>query len=465
MEQKRVEELLSGIEVIYVSNRNNFKKQIISSISTDTRSLTKGDFFVALKGEKYDANQFIVEAVRLGSSGILFEMGSFKDLKKAIEENPTILFIGVNDTLDVYSRMAKNYLNSFKSLKKLAITGSSGKTTMRGLIASILSKKYKTIASKKSFNNLVGVSKTIFSISNKHEFYIQEIGTNHPGEIKGLSDIVKPEAGIITNIGSAHIGYFGSIENIAKEKKALLLSLDENGTAFINKDDSFFNFLKEGIKAKVVTYGIKRNSDLEINKVDLDESIFIYKGSEIKLHLPGRHNILNALGAITVGTKYGIKIEEMRSALEGFKPEEGRGFVVEINGIRIIDESYNANPQSVKASVDYLSEIKCEGRKYFVLGDMAELGSFSEKYHKEVGNYVTNSDIDYVYLVGDKTYSTYLECKNRLELKVKHFYQISSLLEKLVLQLNKGDIVLIKGSRVMNLDKLVNGLRRELVKR
>lgn len=462
MEQRRLEELLKSVDIYYVSNKGLFKKYIVKSISTDTRSLKKGELFIALKGEKYDAIRFVNTAVEFGSTAVLFEINSFEDIKKVINNHLNVLFIGVHNTLNAYSVMAKNYLDGFRNLRKLAITGSCGKTTMRGLAASVLSEGYKTVSSKKSYNNLIGVSKTIFSISNEHEFYIQEMGTNHPGEINGLVSIVNPDAGLITNIGPAHIGYFGSIENIAREKKSLLLGLRGNDIAFVNKDDSFAEFLGSGIEAEVIFYGIGGNEKINIKSIELNRSVFSYEGNEIVLKLPGRHNIINAVGAISVGTRFGIPIDKIKKALEGYNPEEGRGFLIEVGGVIIIDESYNANPLSVKASIDYLSELKCEGKKIFIFGDMAELGEYSEKYHREVVNYLENTNIDFIFTIGRETLSTYEEAKNRIVSELNHYYDTESLVEDLIKRLSKGDIVLVKGSRFMNLDRLIDDIIQKL---
>jgi len=464
METRRLEELLEGIEIVYLNDVRLLRTCVVSSISTDTRSLKKGDFFIALKGDKYDANMFIDSALGLGVSGIIFNNRNLKTIRKAVDRHPDIAFIGVDNTLNAYSDMAKNYLKKFDRLKKIAITGSSGKTTIRGLISTILSNKYSVIASSKSYNNIVGVSRTAFLIDSKHEIYIQELGTNHPGEINMLANIVNPVFGLITNIGPAHIGYFKSIENVAKEKKELLKSLPEEGIAFLNHDDPYAEFLKKGIIADVVYYGINKENDIEIKKIDLKGSVFKYKGIEMRLSLPGRHNILNAIGAITVGLEFGVSLNKIKDSIESFKAEKGRGFINDINGIIIIDESYNANPLSVKASIAYLSKVSCSNKKHLVLGDMAEMGSFSEQYHRNIGNYLIDSGIDYIYTIGKGSYSIYEECKKRIKSEVFHFYEINPLKEALKSRLKKGDIVLVKGSRIMRLDKLIDNLQIELNK-
>ncbi|HHE65022.1 MAG TPA: hypothetical protein ENL09_03265, partial [Bacteroidetes bacterium] len=204
------------------------------------------------------------------------------------------------------------------------------------------------------------------------------------------------------------------------------------------------------------------NEKINIKSIDLNRSVFSYEGNEIVLKLPGRHNIINALGAISVGTRFGIPIDKIKKALEGYNPEEGRGFLIEVGGVIIIDESYNANPLSVKASIDYLSELKCEGKKIFIFGDMAELGEYSEKYHREVVNYLENTNIDFIFTIGRETLSTYEEAKNRIVSELNHYYDTESLLEELIKRLNKGDIVLVKGSRFMNLDRLIDDIIQKL---
>ncbi len=456
MIKQKLNKLLENIDIEYINDKNVFNGLVVENISTDTRTLKGSALFIALKGENFDGHDFIAEAVKKGAYSVIFDIkkiGLIKNLKLK-----DILFIGVKDTLSVLAGIAKNYLKNFPKIRRFVLTGSSGKTTTKGLIANVLSKKYRVLSNKKSYNNIIGVSKTILNIENNYDIYVQEIGTNHPGEIEYLAKIVEPDYGLITNIGTAHIGFFGSVKAIAREKKSLLERLPEDGIAFVNGDDEYFHFLINDLNCEVVQFGFNSMKDLVVREISVGNSRFSYKDIDINLGLGGRHNILNASAAIKVGEKFSLSLKEIKDGIESFKPESGRGVIKRINGTTIIDESYNANPESVKASIQYLEDISAGGKRIMVLGDMAELGSWSEFYHRKVAEWFKKSKIDYLMLVGLMTEHTYNEGVNIGARNIKHFNNIDEIEIYLKKLIGNNDIVLVKGSRIMGLEKLIDRL-------
>ncbi len=457
MVAKSIEELFKDIHIDFLNDKKLFERFVVKSVSTDTRAIEdgkKGVVFFALKGDNFDGHNFVKDALSKGVEAVVFNVQSIDTIPLSRGKN--VLFIGVEDTYRALGLVARNYLRGFKRLKKFGLTGSSGKTTTRGLIQSVLSQKYSVVSSKKSYNNIVGVSKTAFEVEEGYDFYVQEMGTNHPGEIGFLSKIVEPDFGLITNIGPAHIGFFGSVESIAKEKKELLNCLPKNGIAFLNRDNEYFDFLSSGLKAKVEAFGLSAIDELKIKRLNIEKSLVNYKNIDIEIKLPGRHNVVNASAAIKVGLVFGLTHEEIAKGLESFVPAPGRGSIHRIGGFVIVDESYNANPISVEASINYLNDIDFAGRRYFVFGDMAELGEWSEYYHRKVAEWVANSRIDYFYTVGSETRYTNSEL-NKLGFKnTEHFDSLEHLSIALKEKVSEGDLVLIKGSRIMGLERLIN---------
>jgi UDP-N-acetylmuramoyl-tripeptide--D-alanyl-D-alanine ligase len=448
--------LLERVKPEYVSDRRRLESLTVQSISTDTRSLKRGDLFVALPGERFDGHSFIGDALERGAAGVLFETGRREVVHSFLDAEQQALLIGVADSRNAFGKIAERYLSLFAPTK-IVVTGSAGKTTTKGLAASVLSQRYRVVSSVRSFNNDVGVPKTILDVDEETEFLVQEIGTNHPGEIAVLSSIVHPDAALITNIGPAHIGYFGSERGIAREKKSALRALDRNGIAFLNADDAFFSYLKRGISARVLSFGIHRGDVRpdRITRIDVGGSEFELSGRKIVTKLLGEHGVLNAVAAACVGLHYGLSIDQIRNGIEAFRDESGRGNICTVSGVTLIDESYNANPLSVRASLGYLEGIRAEGKKYFVFGDMLELGDRAEHYHRELARDLAATGVTVLYTYGALARITGEELKKRGEREVRHFTDLGGLIATLRHELESGDVVLVKGSRKMGLERVV----------
>jgi UDP-N-acetylmuramoyl-tripeptide--D-alanyl-D-alanine ligase len=459
MRETNLSLLLEDAGVTYKNNENDFKTYSVSSISTDTRTLKKGDLFIALKGDRYDGHSFIESALKSEAGVVIFESGRAVDLEILIDRYPEVLFIGVTDTRRALGRIAKKYLEGF-SINKIAITGSAGKTTTRQLITAVLERSFKVVSSAGSFNNDIGVPKTALNVDEDTDFLVQELGTNHPGEISYLSEIVRQNYALITNIGPAHIGFFNSEENIAREKKQALEVVERDGTVFLNAEDNFFDFLKKGIKADVRSFGL-RKGDLfpdRIIKTDLDGSEFVLRGESIKTRVSGEHGVLNAVASALLGLFFGMTVGEIKRGIESFSGHAGRGRVYKLHGFTVIDESYNANPLSVSASIRFIDGVPASGRKILVLGDMRELGEKSDFYHRVIAERIVESGIKKLYTYGQEVMATVSACKSAGFDDILHFTDIDDLVIDLQNEASKGDVIMVKGSRAMNLDRVVKGL-------
>jgi UDP-N-acetylmuramoyl-tripeptide--D-alanyl-D-alanine ligase len=387
---------------------------------------------------------------------VLFEATRKADLQNLIDRSPETLFIGVADTRKALGMMARNYVSRFKPVK-CALTGSAGKTTTKGLIHAVLSQKFRVVSSIQSFNNDIGVPKTLFNIDGSTEVLVQEIGTNHPGEIASLAALVQPDCALVTNVGPAHIGYFGSVRKIAREKRELLRSLSRNGTAFVNVEDAHAGILTRGLKASVETFGLTRGNTApdRITKRDVSFTEFVLDGETIKASVLGDHGVVNAIAAAAVGKHFGLSIKEIKKGIEAFKGESGRGRIYRHGGVTFVDESYNANPLSVAASLAYLGGVETAGRKFFIFADMLELGKSSNRYHREVAREVLKQGIDVVYTFGEKAGITAAQCRASGHTRVLHFKDADALGSRLAEEIVEGDVVLVKGSRAMRLERAI----------
>ncbi len=450
-------ELLHGIRIDSVSSRPDYERGAVSSISTDTRSLKKGDLFIAIPGDRFDGHRFIRDAVEKGAKAVLFNTKAL--VQNHIKEYPGVLFIGIGDTRTTFGSIARNYSRKF-SVRKIVITGSAGKTTTKALIKSVLSQRFRTLTSIESYNNDIGVPKTLLSLDPKTDVLVQEIGTNRPGEIEYLAHLVQARNALITNIGPAHVGFFGSEKAIALEKKAALLALPPEGTAFLNADDRFFDFLREGLNVPVKTFGLMRG-DVHPERVietGIGKTKFVLLGETVTAPVSGRHGIVNAAAAALVGLHFGLSAGEIRVGIESPVMERGRGSVFEKNGITIIDESYNANPLSVSAALDYIGDLPVSGRKIFVFGDMLELGDESERYHRALAEQVLKNGIDVLYTYGRYAGMTGKSLAGSGRCIVRRFDDTGKLTAELKGDAAAGDLIIVKGSRAMKLEQVVRAL-------
>lgn len=362
-------------ELIEATNANvigNFEEDVEVRISTDTRTIKEGDFYLPLKGASFDGEKFIDQALEKGAIGAFCTNNC---------ECSSKILLQVPDTLVAYLQLA-NYLRNKRNYIVVAITGSSGKTTTKEIVASTLESKYKVFKTPLNHNNEVGLCQTIFATPDDTEVLVLEMGMRGLGEIELLSKYAEPDYTIVSNVGTAHIGRLGSRENIAKAKCEIVKY--QRGNVFIAHNDDLIrkNVAFDGEK---LFYTI---NDVKILEKNTNYSRFEFKNNEYELNVGGDYNIENALSAIILGGKLGLSVAEIQEGLKSYKPIEKRWESVNVNGFEIINDSYNANPESMRAFVDTIFELY--DNYVLVLGDMGELGEDEVKYHRELGFYINN---------------------------------------------------------------------------
>lgn len=425
------------------------------NICINTKELRKGDIFIAIQGDNFDGHDFILEAQKNGATAAIVH-------KKTV--NTTIPLLQVGDTLKALGQLGSWKRHQF-SIPILAITGSCGKTTTKEMLASILQKAGNTLVSKKSFNNAIGVPLTLWEMNNQHEYVVLEIGANSHGEISYLMDLVKPlTVAAITNAEHCHIEGFGDLDGIAKAKGEILQGLEQNnnnGFAILNMDSPYLNYWKNLIgNHKKVTFGLSPKADIRAANIALDAQtrptftlVLPNKSLTIKLPLLGKHNVMNALTASAAAFAIGIDTETIKAGLENTPQIYMR--LVPKHGIansKIIDDTYNAQPPSVIAALDYLASQK--GEKIFVFGGMGELGGEAEKWHRHIGEYAKQVGIDYLFACGK--FSDVVSAS--FGSNAFTFQTQDELIEALLKIIDQNKIILIKGSRSTKMENVVEKL-------
>jgi len=431
---------------------------IPSGISTDSRRIAPGELFFALRGPNFDGHSFVPEAIGKGAIGAVVEDGWVPRRRDAGG-----VLISVADTLRALGDLAAYYRRRF-SLPVIAVTGTNGKTTAKDMISSVLATRFRVLKTEGNYNNLIGVPLTIFRLTEGHEVCVLELGMSAPGEIRRLSYISDPNVGLITNVGPGHIGYFGSLEEVAEAKSELIDYLDTPSTCILNYDDPLL--LRRRGRARCRTVGFGIDSECEFRGYDLRSDgrgcfTFRISDADISLRVPGRHNVYNALSAIAVGDLFGISPAEAKPRLEGFRGAPMRMNLSDVAGIRIMDDSYNSNPSSMRAAIDTIMLQEARGRRVLVLGDMLELGDYGERAHRELGAYAWESGCDFLFTTGDMA-SGFVEgalCAGMPGDRARHFTSRAELCSHLTRFLRSGDVVLVKGSRGAGMEEIVEYLK------
>lgn len=416
----------------------------IEGISTDSRKINKGDLFFALIGKNFDGHNYVRECINKGASLAI--------ISKIVDENvPAIL---VEDTMQALRRLSGFYRDKFK-IPFIAVTGSTGKTSTKEMIFSVLKEKFCVHKTEQNFNNEIGLPITLFQLEKEHEISVLEMGMNNPGEIKRLVEIAKPSIGVITNIGTAHIENLGTRENILKAKLELTTGFKENNSLIVNGDDDYLGKLYgmpyELIKISTAGNGNYNAEDIIDQGEDGVEFKCNYRGEKysFKISLPGIHNVYNALFAIAVADKYNLTADEIKNGLINFQPGKLRMEIVKLeNGISIINDCYNANVDSMKAALNVLDSFKCN-RKIAILGDMYELGDYSREAHEEVGEYALDK-CNVLIAVGEDAINMHREASKKIE--SFYFKTKEEACQFLKTLIKEGDTLLIKASRGMNME-------------
>jgi UDP-N-acetylmuramoyl-tripeptide--D-alanyl-D-alanine ligase len=429
------------------------REATVSRVSTDSRTLQQGDLFVPLRGENFDGHKFIRQAVERRAVGAMVETAWNGDAPSGFA------LIRVPDTLIGYQTLAANYRASLP-LKVIAITGSNGKTSTKDFLAATLAKKFRVTKTEGNFNNHVGLPQTMLAAGREDQIAVWEIGMNHPGEIAALAKLAAPDAAIITNVGVAHIEFMGSREAIAAEKGALAEAVPANGTVILNADDPFSDAISKRTTAKIVLAGIENGlvRATDISQHSAGSEFTVLEGAHrcrAQLPVPGIHMVLNAMLAIAAGRLFGLSLEECAVGLASTPLTKARLQIKEIDGIEFIDDSYNANPDSMKAALRTLVELETDGRRIAVLGEMGELGAESERGHSEVGEATAALRIDELIAVGAAGRAIAAAAqKAGLENSIA-VDSVVDAAERLAKSAAPGDLVLIKGSRSARMERVL----------
>jgi UDP-N-acetylmuramoyl-tripeptide--D-alanyl-D-alanine ligase len=426
---------------------------VINKVSTDSRTIKPGELFVALRGENFEGHDFIAASAKAGATGALVDL----NWTGSVPNNFAVL--RATDTLEAYQTLAANYRRSL-ALKVLAITGSNGKTSTKDFAASVLARRFRVTKTEGNFNNHVGLPRTILEATSVDEVAVWEIGMNHPGEIAALSKIAAPDAAIITNIGVAHIEFMGSLEAIAAEKGALAEAIDPQGTVILNADDPFSKGIAARTRAKVVFAGTTDGAvrAIEIRQsADGSEFTIVEGAHRCRAQLPvaGSHMVQNALLAVAAGRAFGLSIEECAAGLVAPPLTRARLQIKEIGGVQFLDDSYNANPDSMKAALRTLVELDAEGKRIAVLGEMRELGAESERGHREVGEAAATLGVDQLITIGDAAELIAEGARTAGLDKVSSTRSTGEAAKLLVEIAEPGDLVLIKGSRAARTEEVI----------
>lgn len=432
----------------------NYPNRNVSSVSIDTRTLQPGDIYFAINGDNFDGHNFINPAFEAGAIACVAREGWEPDWKIS-DQN---IIVRCDEPLESLQVLAKNYRRKF-SIPVLGLTGTNGKTTTKEMIAAVLGSKYQVTKTIGNLNNHIGTPLSLLQIDKNTDIAIIEMGMNHAGEIARLCEFAAPDFGLITNIGAGHLGYFSDIEEIAQAKGELFHALPERGTAFVNADDPRVVRESEIVKHKI-TYGFSTETDIFGTDLETDHNGFgkfkLQNRVHVQLHVPGRHQLHNALAACAVGMHFGISEFDIAEALTQFTCISKRLELIEFGSSLVILDAYNSNPDSLIPAFETLSYLahRRKGRALAVLGDMLELGNQSKIEHESAGKTAVEHGIEALFLFGPESKYTLESFKEAGEKTAFHFDDKRELASYVSKILRENDVLLIKGSRGMQMEEV-----------
>lgn len=447
MENMRIEEVISAVH----GCAENYDPGLwIDTVSTNSKIARGSALFVALRGERFDGHAFIDDFYRNGGRAAITEL--------ACGHRNSIL---VEDTRRALGNLARHYRDKF-SMPLVGITGSVGKTSTREMIEGVLSAAGRTCGTAGNRNNEIGVPMTLFGLARSHRYAVVELGMNHAGEIRYLSGIAKPTVAVITNIGTAHIGNLGSREAILDAKLEILEGLPPDGVIILNGDDALLFGARDRISHRTVFYGIDNGRcDYQARDVSLASnasSFALGSDGQIQIPAPGRHHVYNALAAVAVGNALGIPFANIQEGIARFEGGDMRQNIVELGGVTLIEDCYNANADSMRAALQVLASLEAGGRKIAVLGDMYELGDFTQAEHRRVGMYAAASRVDLLITVGALAETIAQEALSR-GIEAISFSGNPAALRHLETILAPGDAILFKASRGAKFEEISQGVQ------
>ncbi|MCK4771431.1 MAG: UDP-N-acetylmuramoyl-tripeptide--D-alanyl-D-alanine ligase [Candidatus Latescibacteria bacterium] len=432
-----------------------------TGVSIDSRRICEGDLFVAIEGLNHDGHDFVFEALQQGAVAAVVKREWLSAQKRrSVRGLPLIV---VQDTIEALQALSL-YHRQRLGLPVIAVTGSNGKTTTKEMISSVLRTRYRALRSEGSFNNHIGVPLTLLRLRRSHEVAVVEMGMNHPGEIARLCAIAEPTAGVITNVGAAHLEFMGDLDAVAYEKAELAEAIGPHGFLVLNADDSRVAAMGERTEARIVTFGLEQKAEIRGEIVEFDRGIYpVFRcngGPAVRLQVPGVHNVMNALAAAAVGEAMGCSPEQVGEGLESYEGSKWRTEMIEADGILVLNDSYNANPVSVSIALRLLHdwENARPHRRVAVLGDMLELGRSAPRSHRSLGEEVVHSGVELLIAVGDYAPEV---IEGALEAGFPGDGALASgdvdeAWIELGPRLEPGDLVLVKGSRRIGLERIVD---------
>ena len=433
---------------------------LLETVTTDSRELGENNLFIPIAGEKFDGHDFIPE---LMSSGRVSCSLTMKEGFEHAAPDSGCALIKCDDTLAALGRIAKFHRDKFSPLT-IGITGTNGKTTTKELVYSALSAKYNTLRNVKNYNNEIGVPFTLLRIEAVHEAAVIEMGMNHKGEIERLSNLVRPDIAVITNVGAGHLEFLGTVENVANAKSEILSGMKRGSTLIANRDTECFHIIEKLASehgVRLVTFGIERGADVRPESFNLTRSsvAVTYRGRKITVPLYGRHNVYNLMAAIAVAEEAGVDIAAAAETLSSFENVGGRSEIID-RGYIVINDTYNSNPLSSLYALESVCDVFPDRKKTAVLGDMKELGELAGLYHMKVGEFVASRKFNRLLLFGEMSeyYEKGASSAGMSPDKIRRFESKEQIAEFLSSSLCEKDVVLVKGSRSMKMEDVVNRL-------
>lgn len=459
---------LTGARLL-TTGRSRTLRRGIRRICTDSRLVRQGDLFVALKGDRFDGHEFVDSAMRQRVIGALVKDRYRSPTVPSSQEKSPPLLLGVPDTLVAFQQLAAHHRNRFQ-IPVVAVTGSNGKTTTKDMVAHVLAERWSVLKTEGNLNNRIGVPQTLFRLNGKHEVAVIEMGVDQKGQTTRLCEMARPTIGLITNIGPDHLEFFGSLDVSAEAKGELLDALPAEGAAILNADDAYFEYLASRAPCRVLSFGVSENAHVRAEEVATHPQ----RGLTFQLRVPGRarsqrvslqtygtHNLLNALAAAAVGHLLGISGAAIAHGLARFRPVTMRSQVSVWEGLTIINDSYNANPASMKAAIDLLTELGTGKRTIAVLGNMLELGPNTMALHRDVGTYLAQRGISRLIACGDLA-GGMVEGARLAGMAPERVHQVADVGEAAsVLRsfAGEGDVILLKASRGVQMEKVLEILK------
>jgi UDP-N-acetylmuramoyl-tripeptide--D-alanyl-D-alanine ligase len=451
---------------------NGDPETVLQGLSTDSRTVKRGELFWALKGDRYDGHDFVKQAADRGVAGVVVNRGFVRTqaFESMMAEGLPLLVMAVADTLKALGDLACWWRHRH-SLRIVAVTGSAGKTTTKEMIGSILEQSHGTLRNPGNFNNLIGLPLSLLTAGPDHRMAVLEMGMNHPGEIGRLTEIADPDVGVITNVGHAHLEGLGDIRNVARAKAEMIEKISAGATVVLNGDDALLMETASRFREDFVTFGLGRENRVRATEIRSHGSggvsFNLHDGGglwPVRLRVHGRHNVMNALAAAAAVFSLGGSPAQVVDGLTRFKGVKGRFTLIELhNGATLLDDTYNANPDSLRAALNAVSELSgAEGRVILGIGEMLELGAETEAAHREAGRRAAHMGAHRLLAIGPHAafvVASAVEAgmdPNQAEVVRDH----SDMVARIMGDLKAGDIVLIKGSRRIALDQVVEGLVR-----